>query len=321
MKTFSVIVAPLVLWAGIVSAQNITNVSVTVKGTAGPWEWVNGGLNTAYQYGIGFPGFTAPSVISATNGLRFSVGDSLTIGYVSGSVAGGPSGWPFVDANGDTNAPMNNGYIGHGPSYYMNPATYPIYVTELVGTFANSSGQIVGTPFAIGDLATVTVPAGATQLQLGVNDNLLSDNPGSWNIQVTGPTVTTPSTCPNLVGTWSGQVNVADAWRGYSTTTLSIQVTDQSTNGCLIRGHLTMGNVSNRFPNIRLGWNPWFRVAFTGTIPDGTTVLLNVGGEGPGKASASLDMSQTPPVLTEFVYQPGNGDTVVGNLTKQPSSP
>ena len=193
MKAPGVLVAALVFWAGIAAAQN-TTVGVTVAGTAGPWQWVNGGLNTAYQYDIGFPGFTAPSVISVTSGLRFFAGDSLTIGYVSGLVAAGPSGWPFVDANGDTNAPMNDGYLGHGPSYYMNPATYPIYVTELVGTFANSSGQIVGTPFAIGDLGTFTVPAGATQLQLGANDNLLSDNLGSWTIQVTGPAVPEPTT-------------------------------------------------------------------------------------------------------------------------------
>jgi hypothetical protein len=65
----------------------------------------------------------------------------------------------------------------------MNP---PFCMGELVGTFANSSGSIVGTPFAIGDLGTFTVPSGANQLQLGVLDYAYGDNPGSWNIQVTG---------------------------------------------------------------------------------------------------------------------------------------
>jgi hypothetical protein len=59
----------------------------------------------------------------------------------------------------------------------------------------------------------------------------------------------------------------------------------------------------------------------TGTIADGSTVLLNVSGDDTGKASAILDMSQTPPVLTKFVYQPANGDTLTGDLTLQPSSP
>jgi hypothetical protein len=128
-------------------------------------------------------------------------------------------------------------------------------------------------------------------------------------------------TCPSIVGEWSGQMNVADAFRGYSTTPLSIQVTSQSTNGCLVRGFLTQDKVSNCFPSHSFGWKQGFRVPFTGTTLDGTTVLLNVGGDGSGRASAVLDMTQTPPVLTNFVYQPGNGDTLTGNLILQPSSP
>jgi len=137
--------------------------------------------------------------------------------------------------------------------------------------------------------------------------------------QVSDFTVGTPSTCPNLVGTWTGQMNVANPWNGYSTTPLSVRVTDQTTNGCLIRGYLTQGSVISSFPLVR--WNPWFRLPFTGAIPDGSTVLLNVSGAGTGKASATLDMSQTPPVLQQFIYQPSNGETVSGNLTLQPASP
>jgi hypothetical protein len=175
MKALGVIVASSALWAGIATAQNITNVNVMVGPKTGPWNWVAGGLNWSYQYGepIGIPyaTWTSPTVINATNGFRFSVGDNLTISYVSGLVSVGPWSippWPFVDANGDTNAPLNNAsWAAVGPSYYMNPATYPIYISELVGTFADNSGQIVGTPFAVGDLGTFTVPTGATQLQLG----------------------------------------------------------------------------------------------------------------------------------------------------------
>jgi hypothetical protein len=77
-------------------------------------------------------------------------------------------------------------------------ASSPKYLGEFVGAFANSSGQVVGTPFAIGDgPATFIVPAGASQLQLGVNDNLFSDNTGSWNVNVT--MVPEPSTCALMV--------------------------------------------------------------------------------------------------------------------------
>ena len=116
-------------------------------------------------------------------------------------------------------------------------------------------------------------------------------------------------------------MNVADPFRGYSTTPLSIQVTSQSTNGCLVRGYLAQGTVSNGFPRIDFGWNPWSQTPFTGTILDQSSVLLNVGPGGSGKASAILDLTQTPPVLTNFVYQPGNGTTIVGGLAEQPSSP
>ena len=186
MKALILIAASLVSSAGIASALTITK---TVAGNAGPWDWVNGGLNTAYQYANennSSSQSATPTLISAADGFSFTVGSSLTISYLSGGVSSS-FGNPLVDANGYS-SPLDNilaGSYGPAPSYYMNPATYPIYNTELVGTFANSGGQIVGTPFGIGNLKTVTVPSGATRLQLGVNDNLYPDNSGSWNIQIT----------------------------------------------------------------------------------------------------------------------------------------
>jgi hypothetical protein len=202
------IVASLVFWTGIAVATTNIAVTATVNSRSGPWDYVNGGLNTGYQYGVGDQ--TAPTMISAANGFGFSAGDSLTIQYVSGTVAAGSPGYPFVDALGETDTPLNNSvdlFHGAGPSYYMNPATYPIYLVELVGTFAASNGAIMGTPFAIGNSRTVTVPGGATQLQLGVNDNLYSDNFGSWTIQITGPAaISEPSTCASVPAVASGGV-------------------------------------------------------------------------------------------------------------------
>jgi hypothetical protein len=175
--------------AGIASAQD-AGVTVTVYGHSGPWSWKNGGLNTNYQYCLGEE--AAPTVISAASGLPFSAGDSLTIGYLSGGVAinVGPNRY---DADGDPTNPLNNSTYGNppgntyppAPSYYMDPSTYPINCGELVGTFANSSGEIVDTPFKIGDLGTFTIPAGGTQLQLGANDDDYYDNSDSWSIQIT----------------------------------------------------------------------------------------------------------------------------------------
>jgi len=206
----------------------------------------------------------------------------------------------------------------HSGPYIWGPVSYPLtpgtqyHMTVNVATNGQVSWAINGVDVGLG--TSVVVPYPSFQIRLS-----------SWQPtqvwEVTNFTLGAASTCPNLVGTWSGQMNVANALGGFSTTPLSVQVTGQTTNGCLISGYLTQGNVSHSFPHIRFGWNPWFRMPFTGAIPDGSTVLLNVGGIGSGKASAILDMSQTPPVLTKFVYQPNSGATLTGDLTLQPSSP
>lgn len=172
-------------------------ISETIGSQQGPWLYVNGGLNTSDQYGIDDQ--AAPSVISAANGFDFSAGSVFTVQYVSGSTSAGSS-FAFVDATGNLVFPFNNlpGSSGKvAPSAYMDPATYPIYLSELVGTFANSSGQIVGTPFSVGDgPTTLTVPAGATQLQLGINDDIYGDNSGSLLVHITGPESVPASTIP-----------------------------------------------------------------------------------------------------------------------------
>ena len=195
-----------------------------------------------------------------------------------------------------------------------------VYVYVLHNGSPIFSSSVFGSPSPTSYSVTTNLAAGDT-----IDFVVATGTPSGNNYETTtllNATIT-PATppCPNLVGTWTGQMNVVDAWRGYSTTPLSMQVTDQSTNGCLIRGFLTMGNASKSYSNIRFVCNPWFRLPFTGTIPDASTVLLNVGGDGSGKASAILDLSQTPPVLTKFVYQPNNGDTLTGDLTLRPSSP
>ncbi len=227
--------------SGIFTVNNsATTVNVTVKGGQGPWQYVKGGLNTTYQYGISDG--SAPQIISSSEGFNFTSGNVLSIQYESGLVSIG-AGWPNTDANGDQSFVVNNNTTnpsGLYPSYYFNSSDYPAYGGELVGTFANSSGQIVGTPFNIGDSRQVTIPTGASQLQLGVNDNRLSDNTGSWQIQVSEqaataavPTITSVTAQPNgnnwsftiqgtNLGTHSSYssdsayLNLVDSTRGFS---------------------------------------------------------------------------------------------------------
>jgi hypothetical protein len=131
-------------------------------------------------------------IVSPTNGIAFITGSVLTIRYVSGTVSTGPElQLPFTDANGEVGNAANNGNRGItgtvAPSYFMSPTTYPIYSGEPVGAFTDSNGSIIGIPFAIGDgPGRLAIPTGATQLQLGINDDKYADNVGAWSVQVTG---------------------------------------------------------------------------------------------------------------------------------------
>jgi hypothetical protein len=77
----------------------------------------------------------------------------------------------------------------------MSP--YPIYLMALVGTFADSTGAIVGTPFFVGTgPVSFAVPPGATQLQLGMNDDFFLDNAGFLSVQVMGSAGTGTDSAP-----------------------------------------------------------------------------------------------------------------------------
>jgi hypothetical protein len=74
---------------------------------------------------------------------------------------------------------------GHSPGYYVPPVgEAPVYFMELVGTFADATGAIVGAPQIIGDSRSLTIPVGATQFLLGCNDDNYPDNSGWWSIGV-----------------------------------------------------------------------------------------------------------------------------------------
>src|SRR5205814_1744906 len=126
-------------------------------------------------------------------------GQQITLSYQSGTVRANPSVSTGFDANGDPSSmqdysPQNS----HGafPAYYM-PSNPPVYYSELVGTFADDTGSIIGTPFPVGDgPKDLLVPSGATRLQLGVNDNAFGDNTGAWTINAA--IVPEPSVLPLL---------------------------------------------------------------------------------------------------------------------------
>ena len=204
--------------------QPSVSTQVTVPGTAMPWRYsvVAGGLNYDYQYGL--DDGTSPAVASSANGLAFSPGEVITVTYLSGTVSQGPeSNSPYTDANGNLSIESNNNPGSTGkvtPGYYMAPSTFPIYAGELVGTFADSNGDIVGTPFPIGDGPTdLVIPPIAAQLQLGMNDDKYSDNEGAWVLNVTGPAPGTPSLISPANGSFVSASQVELLWNAGSNST------------------------------------------------------------------------------------------------------
>lgn len=164
---------------------------VTVDSHAGPWLQ---SLNPAFDYGL--HDNNGPAIVNQANSqIVFTPGKVLTITYLSGLVSAGGI-LPFTDANGDLTSPYGCGPGLVEPNKFHLPCFYTdlnkqTHLMALLGVFADSNGVIVGQPFTIGDGPyQVAIPAGATQLQMGVNDDIYYDNMGSFAIQVThyGPT-------------------------------------------------------------------------------------------------------------------------------------
>ena len=174
------------------SVEAATTVTVTIPSTAGPWS---PGLNSAFDYGV--HDNTSPVVIDASSGFALTPGSTLAVTYLSGAVVAG-AGYPPNDANGEPGNVTNSCTSNCFPAVHMNPGP-DVLSMELVGTFANN-GVIVGRPFPIGNGPTVcTIPTGANQLLLGINDNRYGDNSGSFTVAVSGVPANTPPivSCPS----------------------------------------------------------------------------------------------------------------------------
>jgi hypothetical protein len=129
-----------------------------------------------------------PAVVSSASGFSFKPGATLTVKYLSGSVKLSPDGRYFAPtASGCRGTPVNDGTGNSGtkfPSAFFDHPDYPAALGVLTGVFANGLGVIVGKPFPIRNSRSFPVPAGATQLQLGINDDIYGDNSGSFTVTI-----------------------------------------------------------------------------------------------------------------------------------------
>jgi hypothetical protein len=182
-----------------------TVISATVDGRVRPWDFapVVGGQNSDFVFGGGDGGNLglAPVVIDSGSGLSFAPGGALTITRTGGltSAFDGPpteDGLGYFSLGPANDNPGSSG--GPFPSTYT-PADWDTNLMALMGTFADASGNIVGTPFEIGNGRSVIIPVGASQLQLGLNDDIFDDNTGALNLRIADDRTVTPVPSPGTV--------------------------------------------------------------------------------------------------------------------------
>jgi hypothetical protein len=150
--------------------------TITVLGTTEPWDPTLAG-NSAYPFDNAAA--TAPAVV--TSGI--TPGADVSITFVGG-LDYTDIIYCCVDGLGYDGTVLSEPVVRLDQSDLPNNApgawiSGTVWSLEVLGTFTDSLGDIVGTPFVVGDGTTVVVPTGATQLQLGVNDNVYSDNSGN----------------------------------------------------------------------------------------------------------------------------------------------
>lgn len=145
-----------------------TNLTVTVPSTAMPWQY-GASFNSAFSWGLNDG--TAPVVIPL-NGAS-----SVTI------TASGLVYFDSTDHTGETPAGISPNDPHELPSEFAGYPHATAIFMGVAGAFCDAAGNVISVVF-LGTSATVAVPAGASQLQLGINDWKFADNTGSFDVQV-----------------------------------------------------------------------------------------------------------------------------------------
>ena len=193
----------LLLAAALLPALPATAaINVAVAGTSMPWDWRAGGINDAFQFGI--KDGTGPVVVSFASAGITAGGPWAVI--EKGGLTSAYGGVPTVDNNGYQGSVFKDGVLGstgtyfpsnYTPSYWDADPLAGVFLEALIFTFTDDSGAIIGSPYATniypdglggynftGGIVGAATPAGATRIQLGLNDDLFADNTGSLTICV-----------------------------------------------------------------------------------------------------------------------------------------
>jgi len=151
------------------TSTSSTTGTASLPATTFPWTNV-GGANPTFNYGHSSGGDGTSPVIIAT-----PVAGAVIALTVTGTAT----------VNGATHAPGDS-----GPTSSTYPGNFIATPKIVVGAFTNGSGVVLTSPSGtvnIGASASLIVPTGATQLQIGVDsaDNTFSTNSGSFSVSWT----------------------------------------------------------------------------------------------------------------------------------------
>jgi len=137
-----------VLVLGFSALVHAGTIDVIVNSTDEPWDPTLAG-NSSYAWTNNAPGYqTGPAVVNTV--VSFTAGNELVITYLSGlDTTNDITPLPYVDGIGYTNLEYDSTDPSGMPGDFI--PTTPIYLQEVLGTFTDGSGDIVGTPFVVGD--------------------------------------------------------------------------------------------------------------------------------------------------------------------------
>lgn len=161
-----------------------TIATIAVAGTASPWSFA-GGLNAAYPFGNSSGTAAAVALTGLIAGMTIYITSTAgTVDCNTGAGAKNADGDPLT-ITGDTQAPT------YYPTHYTTAKT--LGRGGLIGAFVDDTGALIQAVSLGTGAFTLVVPAGATKLQFGVNDNVLSDNSGSFTVSYYAPIIVIPS--------------------------------------------------------------------------------------------------------------------------------
>ncbi len=156
--------------------------TVVVPGVAIPWNPALSG-NASYPFGMELSPMSDTPIVAVTAGSTIVLSATGLVTFDPGASYSGPDGSSYTYPGFAQPYPKDSEGV-YWPTYYVYGAVTGIVQRGgLMGAFTNSTGDVVQ-PVVIGTGATFTVPAGATQLQLGIDDDYYQDNLGSFTVVI-----------------------------------------------------------------------------------------------------------------------------------------